>query len=142
MQWRCSYQAPAVITQPISCDLGIPADQEHFAALSLYISLAVLSILTIPISYKIGRRTLILVALYVAVFVTMICSLVSNLLFLVLSRVVLGCSLALNLATTAVYMAEISSTKQFFMFSMTAITTAFSLKVVVGVGFWDTCLSI
>ena len=118
---------PAVITQPISCDLGITPAQEHAVALSFYVSLAVMSIVSIPISNKIGRRTLLLVAMYVGIIITVLCSIVSNYIFLLLSRILLGIAVALNLATSGVYMAEISYTKSFFTLSLTAMATAYSL---------------
>ena len=118
---------PAVITQPISCELGVSTKQEHIAALSLYLSFGVMSILAIPLSNKIGRRTLLLVAMYFGITITILCSIVSNYVFLILSRLLLGCTLSLNLATSGVYMAELSISKQFYTFSMTVMATAYSL---------------
>ena len=118
---------PAVITQPVSCELGISMGQEHIAALTLYISIAVMSIISIPMSNKIGRRALLLLGMYIAIFVTVICSVASNYLFLILSRAFLGCALALNLSTSGVYMAEICNDKKFFTSSITIMATAFSL---------------
>ena len=121
------YFLPAVITQPISCELGISIEEEHTAAVCLYVSSAVMSILCIPISNRIGRRLLLLVSMYLSIIVTVICSIVPNYTFLVLSRVLLGCALALNLGTTSVYMAEVSTNKSFFTLSITIMTTAYSL---------------
>ena len=118
---------PAVITQPISCDLEISSEQEHIAALALYVSLAVTSIIAIPLSNRVGRKTLLLVAMYLGITITVLCSIVSNYIFLVLSRLLLGSTLALNLATAGVYMAELSTSKEFHAFSMTLLSTAFSL---------------
>ena len=118
---------PAVITQPISCDLGISKEQEHMAALAVYVGLSVTSILGIPLSNRVCTKTLLLVAMYLGITVTVVCSIVSNYIFLVLSRLLLGSTLALNLSTTGIYMAQLSTSKDFHAFSLTLMTTAFSL---------------
>ena len=118
---------PAVITQPVSCDLGISTEEEHWAAVILYVSIAFMSVISIPLSNKIGRKALLLSALYLGIIVTVICSAASNYLFLIISRFLLGVSIALNLATTGVYMAEISPSWEFYTNSITLISTAYSL---------------
>ena len=118
---------PSVITQPVSCELGITKKQEHILALALYFTLTITSILIIPFSNKFGRKPSLLVGMYLAIIVTILCSIVSNFTFLLLSRILLGMALAINVATVAVYMSEIAADKQFFLFSMTLLATIYSL---------------
>ena len=118
---------PAVITQQVSCELGITLAEEHVAALSLYVSIAIISVIAIPLSNRIGRRSLLLAAMYLGIAATIVCSVASNYIFLVVSRILLGFSLALNLATAGVYIAEIASSRDFYTFSITFTSTAYSV---------------
>ena len=118
---------PSVITQPVSCELGITKEQEHILALALYFTLTLTSVLIVPFSNKFGRKPSLLVGLYLAIIVTVLCSIVSNFTFLLVSRILLGIALAINVSTVGVYMSEIAVDKDFYRFSMTVLATVYSL---------------
>ena len=98
---------PSVITHPVSCDLNLSQAQELILALALYVSLAAFILLTIPVSNRFGRRTVILVAIYLSIITTVICSVVPNFATLLLSRILVGVTVAINISTIMVYLAEI-----------------------------------
>ena len=53
------FVLPVVITQPVSCELGLSRRQEQILALILYISVAVFSVVTIPFLRRFPRRPII-----------------------------------------------------------------------------------
>ena len=118
---------PSVITQLVSCELHVTKKQEHFLALALYLSMGICTILLFSVSDKLGRRPVLLVAIYLAIIVTIVCAVVPNYVTLLASRVLLGVSISLNIANFTVYMAEIASGKQFFVISITLITTFYTV---------------
>ena len=118
---------PSVITQQVSCELELSHNQEYVLALSLYITLAISILFAIPFSDRFGRRLVLLVAIYLAIFATVMCSLVANYVALLLSRIFLGFSIALNASTSYVYMSEIASSKSFCAMAITVGITFFTI---------------
>ena len=109
------FMLPAVITQPVSCDLALSEDQEHILALAQYASAAVFSIITIPFLQKFPRKPIILLSLYLAVISAIVCAIVPNYLSVLLSRILVGITIAIGTVPLSVYMSEISPNKNFYL---------------------------
>ena len=111
------FMLPAVITQPVSCELGLTPLQEHIVALAQYISAAVFSLVTVPFLQRFPRRPIILFSLYLAVASAALCALVPEYVSLLLSRILVGVTISAGMNPQSVYMAEYSSNKQFYVMS-------------------------
>ena len=116
------FVLPAVITQPVSCELGLSKRQENILALVLYLSMAAFSIVTIPFLRKLPRRLVILFSLYMSIIATVLCAVIPDYASLVVSRLVLGITLAVSMTPLSVYMSEISPDKKFY--DMAAVIAA------------------
>ena len=106
---------PAVITQPVSCELGLTKTQENMLALALYISAAVFSIFTIPFLKKYPRRPIILFSLYLSILATIFCAVVASFVTLLISRLLIGFTIAISMSPLSVYISEISPNKKFYV---------------------------
>ena len=121
------FMLPAVITQPVSCDLALSEDQEHILALAQYASAAVFSIITIPFLQKFPRKPIILLSLYLAVISAIVCATVPNYLSLLLSRILVGITIAVGTTPLSIYMAEISPNKNFYLLGTVLSTIGWTI---------------
>ena len=111
------FVLPAVITQPVSCELGLTKRQEQILALVLYLSLAVFSIVTIPFLRKFPRKPVILFSLYMSIIASVLCAVMPDYVSLIVSRVILGATIAVSMTPLSVYLSEIAPTKSFYAMS-------------------------
>ena len=118
---------PAVITQPVSCELNISKTQESVLALSFYITIATSVFLSIPFADYFGRRTTFLASLYTTLFFTVLCAVVPNYVTLLISRLLIGFTVGLNDMVNMVYLSEIAGSKEFYIFGITLLSTAFNI---------------
>ena len=81
------FTLPAIITQPVSCELGLSKEQEHILALAQYTSAAVFSLCTILFLTRYPRRPIVLFSLYLSVISVVICAIVPDYISLLLSRI-------------------------------------------------------
>ena len=109
---------PSVITQPLSCEMGLSPFKESMLGVVLYISAATTILFVVPLSNRFGRRPLLLSAIYLAIIVTVFCALVPDYHSLVVSRVCLGMVLAVNMCNTNVYISEVAGSEKFYVFSV------------------------
>ena len=116
------FTLPAVITQPVSCELGLSKRQENIIGLVLYFSMAFFSIVTILFLKKYRRRPVILFSLYMSIIASVLCAAMPDYPSLIASRIVLGMTVAVCMTPLSVYVAEISPDKKFY--AMTAIITS------------------
>ena len=121
------FMLPAVITQPVSCNLALSEDQEHILALAQYASAAVFSIITIPFLQKFPRKPIILLSLYLAVISAIVCATVPNYLSLLLSRILVGITIAVGTTPLSIYMAEISPNKNFYLLGTVLSTIGWTI---------------
>ena len=116
------FVLPAVITQPVSCELGLSKCQENILGLVLYFSVAVFSIITIPFLKKLPRRPVILFSLYMSIIASVFCAAMPDYPSLIASRIVLGMTVAVSITPLSVYISEISPDKKFY--AMAAVITS------------------
>ena len=130
------FVLPAVITQPVSCELGLSKRQENILGLVLYFSMAVFSVVTIPLMKKLPRRSAILFSLYMSIIASVLCAAMPDYASLIASRILLGMSGCQF--DSSVYIVEISPNKKFY--AMAAVIMAMGWNIGGGgAGFWDTC---
>ena len=118
---------PGVITQSVSCELTLNKTHETILTVALYVSLPVSSFITSLVSNLVPRRTLILFSSYLAVIVTVLCACIPNFVTLVLSRVLLGTSVAINYIIVSVYATEMIHDRTRYVLTMSLCTTALSV---------------
>ena len=115
---------PAVITQPVSCELNISKSQESVIALSYYVTLTITAFFSIPFADYFGRRTTFLVSLYSTLIFTVICAVVPNYVTLLILRLLIGFAVGLNDMVNLVYVSEIAGNKEFYILGITFVSTA------------------
>ena len=117
-----------IITQSVSCELTLNKTNETILTVALYyVSLLVSSLITNLVSDLVQRRTLILFSSYMAVFVTVLCACVPNFETLVLSRVLLGTSVSINIINVSVYATEMIHDRTRYVLTMSIGSTAMSV---------------
>ena len=117
---------PAVITPPVSCELGLSRRQEQILALVLYISVAVFSVVTIPFLRRFPRKPIILFSLYMSIIANVLCAVMLDYISLIVSRIILGAIIAICMTPLAVYTSEISLNKRFYTMSTVINTMGWS----------------
>ena len=120
------FVLPAVITQPVSCELGLSKGQEQILALVLYTSVAVFSIVTIPFLRKFRRKPIILFSLYMSIIASVFCAVMPDYISLIVSRIILGGTIAISMTPVSVYISEISPNKSFYAMSTVVSTMGYS----------------
>ena len=118
---------PAVITQPVSCELNISKTKESALAISFYITSAMSVFLSIPCADYFGRRTTFLVSLYSTVIFTVLYDAVPNYVTLLISRLLIGFAVGLNDMVNLVYVSEIAGNKEFYILGITFVSTAYNI---------------
>ena len=116
------FTLPAVITQPVSCELDLSKKQEEILALAQYASAAVFSLVTIPILQRFARKPIILFSLYLSVISVIICAIVPDYMSLLMSRILIGISIAISVTPLAVYISEISPNKKFYVLATVSLS--------------------
>ena len=109
------FVIPAVITQPVSCELGLSERQEQLLAFVLYISAAFFSIATIPFLKRFPRKPVILFSLYLSVMSSVLCAVMPDYISLLLSRIFLGMTIAISMTPLSIYISEISPSQEFYV---------------------------
>ena len=109
------FVIPAVITQPVSCELGLSERQEQLLAFVLYISAAFFSIATIPFLKRFPRKPVILFSLYLSVISSVLCAVMPDYISLLLSRIFLGMTIAISMTPLSIYISEISPSQEFYV---------------------------
>ena len=103
---------PGVITQKVSCELGVTGLQESILAVILYVFFAASVMTTIPLSRKFGERNVLLLSLYTSILFAVLCALVPNYWTLLVSRALIGICVGLNMATVGVFTSKHASSEQ------------------------------
>ena len=112
---------PAVITQPVSCELNISKTKESVLAIFFYITSAISVFLSIPCADYFGRRTTFLVSLYSTVIFTVLCAAVPNYVILLILRLLIGFAVGLNHMVNLVYVSGIADNKESYILGTTCI---------------------
>jgi len=103
---------PGVITQAISCELGVSGLQEGLLGVALYLPMALVSVAGGYLSNRFGKRTILLFSLVTSIIFNIFCSLVPNFYTLLLSRGLIGFTVGLNYSTAGVFLSENLSSRQ------------------------------
>ena len=103
---------PGVITQAVSCELGITVTQEGVLGVAMYLPLACAVFVAGPLSEKFGRRPIMFFSLYTAIVFTVLCVVVHSYYTLLLSRALIGLTVGFNLSINMVIFAETASSSE------------------------------
>ena len=103
---------PGVITQKVSCDLGLSKCQESLLAVIYYIFHAVTILISLPISKRLGERFTLILSLYLSIVFAILCAITPSYSTIVLSRALNGICVGLNAATSCIFLAKFSSSKE------------------------------
>ena len=121
------FTLPAVITQPISCELDLSKQKEEILALAQYASAAVFSLVTIPFLQRFPRKPIILLSLYLSVISVIICAIVPDYMSLLMSRILIGISIAVSITPLGVYISEISPNKKFYVLATVFLSLGWTM---------------
>ena len=113
---------PAVVSQPISCEMGLTKTQEHILALALYFTILVTNVVSSKVTANRPRKTCILSGLYITAAILIFCAIVPNYSSLLASRILLGICDSIKYSPPLVYIAEIASTESFYEISILVST--------------------
>ena len=105
---------PGIISQTVSCDLGVSNFQEGILAVSMYFFWAIAIMISVPISKLLGERFTMLLSLYLSIGFALLCAVVPNYNTLLLSRALTGICVGLNSCTTGIFLAKLVSSKEVF----------------------------
>ena len=100
--------------QAVSCELGVSWLQERIVAIALYVSEAATIILVIFVTNRLGNRKTILGALYASIFFTLHCAVVPGYWTLLLSRVMIGFCVGLNVHPIGVFLSQGASNRRVY----------------------------
>ena len=102
---------PGVITQKVSCDLGLSKVQESLLAVIYYIFHAITILISLPISKRLGERVTLILSLYLSIVFAILCATMPNYSTLVLSRALNLICVGLNGPTSGIFFAKLASSK-------------------------------
>ena len=91
------------------------------------LSMGICTMLFFCASDKLDRRPALLVAIHLAIIVTIVCAAVPNYITLLTSRVLLGVSISLNYTNFTNYITGIASDRKFFVVAITLQATFYTL---------------
>ena len=106
------FYLPGVITQNVSCDLGLSEVEESVLAVMYYFFHAITVMISLPISKRFGERMTLLLSLYLSILFAIMCAIVPNYSTLLLSRALNGICVGLNGATSGIFLAKLVSSKE------------------------------
>ena len=89
--------------------------QENILAISLYISLAVTILCSIFITNSLGPRKTVLLAMYMSIVFTVLCAAVPNYWTLLLSRIMIGVGIGLNLSPSGLFFTNGASCRKVYL---------------------------
>ena len=112
------FLLPAIITQPVSCEISVSKEKEYVLALIQFASAGIFSIISIPFLKKYPRRPTILFSLYLSIISDVVCATVPNYASLLLSRIFIGITIAFSRTPLSMYIAEISPNKDFHAYGV------------------------
>ena len=119
---------PGVITQKVSCELGISSLQEGFLAIILYVFQGIAVLSSVKLANWFGERAVVLYSLYSSLVFTILCAIVPNYHTLLLSKALIGMGCGLNSSLIGVLCVKNISSKDILpKFSFLHASLAFTL---------------
>ena len=103
---------PGVITQKVSCELGVSELQENVLAVILFLCYTVAIMTSVPISNRFGEKFTLFLSLYLSILFAVLCAVVPNYYTLLISRALTGFCAGLNGCTVGIYLAKHASSKE------------------------------
>ena len=104
---------PGVITQTVSCELGVSGIQEAVLAVIFYLFMSVAIVISPFIPKQIGERLTLILSLYLSVVFVILCAIFPNYYTLLLSRAVTGMSVGINERLGDVFLVKLASSEIF-----------------------------
>ena len=119
---------PGVITQKVSCELGLSSLQEGLLASILYVFQGISALSAVKLASWFGERAVVLYSLYSSIVFTILCAIVPNYYTLLLSRALIGMGCGLNSSLIGVLCVKNISSKDILpKFSFLHASLAFTL---------------
>ena len=97
---------PGVITQQVSCEMGISKVREGILGVILYVFMALATFISMPLAKKLGKKFVLYLSLYSSIIFAVVCAIVPNFWTLLLSRALTGICVGLTAATSGVYFTQ------------------------------------
>ena len=119
---------PGVITQKVSCELGLSSLQEGLLAIIIYVFQGIAVMSAVKLASWFGERAVVLYSLYSSIVFTILCAIVPNYYTLLLSRALIGMGCGLNSSLIGVLCVKNISSKEILpKFSFLHASLAFTL---------------
>ena len=119
---------PGVITQKVSCELGLSSLQEGLLAVIIYVFQGIAVLSAVKLASWFGERAVVLYSLYSSIVFTILCAIVPNYYTLLLSRALIGMGCGLNSSLIGVLCAKNISSKEILpKFSFLHASLAYTL---------------
>ena len=119
---------PGVITQKVSCELGISSLQEGFLAIIVYVFQGIAVLSAVKLASWFGERAVVLYSLYFSIVFTILCAIIPNYNTLLISRALIGIGCGLNSSLIGVLCVKNISSKEILpKFSFLHDSLAFTL---------------
>ena len=104
---------PGIITQTVSCELGVTEFQESVLAVIFYIFLSITILISAFISKRFGERLVLILSLYSSIVFVILSAIFPNYCTLLLSRAVAGISVGFTGRFSDVFSVKLASSKTF-----------------------------
>ena len=119
---------PGVITQKVSCELGLSSLQEGLLAIVIYVFQGIAVLSAVKLASWFGERAVVLYSLYSSIVFTILCAIVPNYFTLLFSRALIGIGCGLNASLIGVLCVKNISSKNILpKFSFLHASLAFTL---------------
>ena len=125
---------PGVITQVVSCELGVSSLQEGWLGIIQYATIA-LTVLFAGVLANFGKRRIIVCSLYCSILFAVLSAVVHNYYTLLLSRALIGVCVGLNICLASLFLVDHVSSHAVYSLG----TSLGSVAVAVGAG-WSSIL--
>ena len=117
---------PAIVTQPVSCEMGLSRHEEQVLAVVLYSSIALFSVINIAILSRCPSRSIILFSLFLSVTASIFCAVIPDYISLIVSRILLGTTIALSMTPLGIYMSEMSPNEEYYATATIVVSIGWS----------------
>ena len=113
---------PSVITQQISCELGLSSSEVGMITTVFYVTLSGGIMFAALLSRHMKMRNILFLSMYCSILVTVACAVVANFFTLILSRGLIGFCVGLNTSLGRVYFTQNASSRDIHTLSMFLIS--------------------
>jgi len=118
---------PGVITQVVSCELGVSSLQEGFLGIILYTTMTLAIVIARLLQGYVEKRRMLMFTLYISIISAVLCALVPNYYTLLATRAMIGVCVGLNISTVGLFFSEKVSSQRVYSIGTSLSSVALPL---------------